>query len=396
MSSPNPAGGTPSPNAPSTPEEPLQRKKGSRTGTWVAVIVIVVILVGVGVAYAEGWIFGAKSAKQSINGAGSTFVAPLQDKWETTYTAASVNYAAIGSGAGIQQITAKTVDYGATDAPLTGTQKALAPGIQQFPDSAGGVAVIYNVPGVTSTTPIQFNGTVLAEIFLGQITSWNDARLQSIQASGVTLPNHAIVCVSRSDGSGTTFVFTSYLAKESTVWATGPGHGTSVKFPVGVTAKGSSGVTTDVQTTAGAIGYVDLEYALANNVTFGKVANTVGAYILPTLASTASAIADSTQVFPAGNGDWSNVSILNSPGPTDYPITSLTYLLFYQDLGTAYGSQYSQAKAQALVNLLEWMITTGQSYSSALYYVPLPANIVAIDQTTLHGELYNGQALTVG
>lgn len=395
MSSPNPPGSTPSPNASPAAEPALQRKKSSRAGVWIAVGVIVVVLVGVGVAYAEGWIFGAKSSKQPLNGAGSTFVAPLIDKWETTYSGASVNYAAIGSGAGIQQITSKTVDFGATDAPLTGTQKALAPGIEQFPDSAGGVAIIYNIPGVASSTPIQFNGTVLAEIYLGQITNWNDARLQSIQ-SGVTLPNQAITCVSRSDGSGTTFVFTSYLSKENSTWATKYGHGTSVNFPVGVKFKGSSGVTTGVQTTTGSIGYVDLEYALANNVAFGKVANTKGTYILPTLNSTASAIADATQAFPAGNGDWSNVSILNSPGAADYPITSLTYLLFYQDLGTAYGSGYSQAKAQALVNFLEWAITTGQSYSTALFYVPLPANIVAIDQTTLQGETYNGQALSVG
>jgi phosphate transport system substrate-binding protein len=353
----------------------------------VVVIIVVVILVG---AYAAG-LFNTKTSKQSLTGAGSTFVFPLMSQWESSYSSANVNYQSVGSGAGIQQITAKTVDFGASDAPLSGTQKAAAPGILQFPESAGAVAIIYNIPGFTGT--VQFTGPVLAAIYLGTITHWNDARLQSIQATGVTLPSQAIAVVHRSDGSGTSFVFTSYLSAENTTWASMVGHGTSVNWPVGTGAKGSSAVTSTVQTTPGGIGYVDLEYALANNVKYGAVENPKNAFIVPTLASSASAIADAQVTLPSGSGDWSNVTVLNSPGATDYPIASFTYLLFYQDPGVAYGSSYSHDKAAALVAFLQWILGTGQTYSSALYYVPLPANVITIDQATIASMTFNGGSI---
>ncbi|MCI4319156.1 MAG: phosphate ABC transporter substrate-binding protein PstS [Thermoplasmata archaeon] len=371
------------------PGDTIVRKK-SRKGPIIAVVVIVIIVIVLGGAYAAGWLT-PKTSKQSLTGAGSTFVFPLMSQWESSYTTANVNYQSVGSGAGIQQITAKTVDFGATDAPLSGTQKAAAPGILQFPESAGAVAIIYNIPGVTAT--VQFTGPVLAAIYLGKITHWNDPAIQSIQASGVTLPSQPIAVVHRSDGSGTSFVFTSYLSAENTSWASQVGHGTSVNWPVGTGAKGSSAVTSTVQTTMGGIGYVDLEYALVNHVTYGTVENPSSAFITPTIASAASAIADTKSTFPNGAGDWSNVTILNSPGAGDYPITTLTYLVFYQDPGVAFGSSYSHDKAAALFAFLAWTLTTGQTYSQALYYVPLPLNIVAIDTATLATMTFNGGAI---
>ncbi|MCI4350894.1 MAG: phosphate ABC transporter substrate-binding protein PstS [Thermoplasmata archaeon] len=357
-------------------------------------ILIVIILL---VAYQAGWLTAKKSTKYSFTGAGSTFVFPLVNTWELNYnsSSSSVNYQGVGSGAGIQQITAKTVDFGASDAPLSATQKSAASGILQFPESAGGVAIIYNLATVTGQ--VRFTGAVLAQIYLGTITNWNDARLQSIQAAGVTLPSGSITVVYRSDGSGTSFVYTSYLSAENATWKATVGHGTAVHWPAGIGAKGSSAVTSTVKTTPGAIGYVDLEYALANGVTFGAVQNpsSLTDFVSPTLASTGSAIADFSGTFPGGAGDWGNISILNSAGAGDYPITSLTYFLFYQDLGTAYGSSYSMAKAQALVAWFNWAIHTGQSYSAALYYVPLPANLVAIDAATLASMTFNGQAIPV-
>lgn len=370
---------------------------GSRT--WIIVIVaIVIVLALVGVAYGEGWILKPATkpgcpSPTSVLGAGSTFVLPLMQTWESAYYSGKVvNYQGVGSGAGIQQITAHTVDFGATDAPLNATQTAAAPGILTFPDAAGAVAVIYNLPGIAA--PISLNGAVLASIYLGSVKFWNDPSITALNP-GVTFPSNAIVVVHRSDGSGTTFIWSSYLSAESSQWATSPGKGTSLNWPAGVGAKGSGGVATTVQTTADSIGYVDLEYALANGIQFAKVANPQGKFILPTIADTASALADTSITPPSGSGSWYNVSFLNAPGVGDYPIVSITYLLVYQQPDKAFGSTYTLQKAENVVDFLHWILTTGQSYSAGLYYVPLPESLVATDTTTLNTISFGGNSVPI-
>ena len=304
----------------STPTEPVVRRKSSgRTGLYVAIAVIVVIVVVLAGGYAAGWFKASSTAKsacaapgaapafvptsvasstptvapaagQTLNGAGSTLVAPLMYAWSLDYTNNSVNYASVGSGAGIQDITQKTVDFGASDAPLNPTQRAAipSPGVVTIPESAGAAVPVYNLP-VSAT--LKFTGAILASIYLGDITNWNNSALQAVNP-GVTLPNACIIVVHRSDGSGTTFVWTSYLSQENTTWKNTVGFATSVNWPVGVGSKGNSGVTGTVKSTSDAIGYVDINYALTNGVAFGAVENPSGNYILANITNIASAIKD--------------------------------------------------------------------------------------------------------
>ncbi len=336
-------------------------------------------------------------ASATVTGAGSTLVAPLMFQWASAYTASTVDYSSVGSGAGITQITAKTVDYGASDAPLTPTQRAAipSPGVLTIPESIGGAVPIYNLPGLAQT--LKFTGSILAAIYLGQITNWNSTALQAVNP-GVTLPNAAIVVVHRSDGSGTTFIWTSFLSNENATWKSTVGYATSVNWPVGVGAKGNAGVTETVKSTADAIGYVDINYALTDSVSFGSVQNPAGNFILANITNIASAVKDAKAVFPAASGDWYNFTVENSPGASDYPISSFTYVFVYSDVGTAYGSSYTQGDAENLVNFLSWVVsggTDGQSYSSALYYVPLSPAATTFDLAAIASITYNGASIPV-
>lgn len=392
----------------STPDEKIVQKPSRGAGLWVAIAVVLIVVILVVVGVSAGW-FGGKSnsnnnpvtppgnacvppASQSLEGAGSTFVFPLMFTWETSYTASTVNYAQVGSGAGITQLAAKTVDFGASDAPLSPAQQATAPGVVTIPETAGAVSIIYNLPGIA--TPLKFDGAALADIYLGNLTNWNNSVLQTLNP-GVVLPNANIEVVSRSDGSGTSFAFSEYLSKESPYWASNIGFSTTPKFPVGAFAKGSAGVSGYVRGTTDSIGYVDLEYALSNGISFGEVENPSGAFILPSLNSTAAAVKDGAGSLPVGSNAsaWYNVSLLNEPGAGDYPISTFSYLLIYQSIDGAYGSSYGQAKAEGLLNFVNWTITTGQTYSGQLYYVPLPANVVSDDQTSLKLFTYGGAAV---
>jgi len=392
----------------STLPETIDRSKGtSRTGIYVAIaiVVIVVIILGTGY-YGAGWFKTSSTttkstgctlpAATSLSGAGSTLVAPLMIAWSLAYTASTVNYASVGSGAGISDITAKTVDYGASDAPLSPTQRAAipSPGVATIPESAGAVVPIYNLPTVGAT--LKFTGQILAAIYLEDITNWNNTALQAVNP-GVTLPNAAIVVVHRSDGSGTTFVFYSYLSSANATWKSTLGFGTTVNWPAGeVGSKGNSGVTTTVKSTADAIGYVDINYALTNSVSYGSVQNPAGNFVLANVSNIASAIKDANPTLPPGTGDWYNVSVQNAPGAHDYPIATLTYVFVYTDLGTAYGSSYTQGKAQNLVDFLAWIVnaTQGQTYSEGLYYIPLASAVISADLVTIAGIHYNGAKLT--
>ncbi|HEY1199208.1 MAG TPA: phosphate ABC transporter substrate-binding protein PstS [Thermoplasmata archaeon] len=392
-------------NSANPPGETVVRSKGkSRTGLYAVIAVVVVIVIIVGAGWAAGWFKTSSSASTSsgctlptaatLNGAGSTLVAPLMIAWSLAYTASTVNYASVGSGAGISDITSKTVDFGASDAPLNPAQRAAipSPGVVTIPESAGAAVPIYNLPSVSPT--LKFTGQILAAIYLGGITNWNNTALQTINP-GVTLPNAAIVVVHRSDGSGTTFVWSSFLSTANTTWATTLGHSTTINWPGGVGSKGNSGVTATVKSTVDAIGYVDINYALTNGVAFGAVQNPSGNYVVANVTNIESAIKDANPTFPAATGDWYNVSVLNAPGAHDYPMATFTYLFVYKDLGVAYGSSYTQSKAQNLVNFLAWIVSaTGQSYSAPLYYIPLSSTAATFDLATVNSLTYNGATLT--
>jgi phosphate transport system substrate-binding protein len=301
---------------------------------------------------------------QKLTGAGATFPYPIYSKWFSEYSAAhpgvQINYQSIGSGGGIRQMTAGLVDFGATDAPATDEQ--LAPSktkLIHIPTVLGAVVPIFNVPGVSD---IKFSPEVLADIYLGKITVWNDGRIKKDNPS-VNLPNQKIIVVHRADGSGTTFIFTDYLSKVSKEWSSGPGRGASPSWPVGIAGKGNEGVAGYVRQLAGSIGYVELIYALQNKISYGEVKNAAGIYQKASIAGVTAAAA-SVKQLPA---DY-RVSITNAPGKDAYPISSFTWMLV--PLKSA-----DPAKGKVLKDLLSWIVTRGEGEVSALSYAPLPKNV---------------------
>lgn len=308
----------------------------------------------------------ASAGAQNLTGAGATFPNPIYSKWFSEFTAAHpdvhINYQAVGSGAGITQVTNKTVDFGASDAILTDDQlnKAKANGVYIFmlPTVMGGVVPIYNVPGVSGE--LKFSGDVMAEIYLGKITKWNDPKIKA-ENPGVNFPDKAILPVYRSEGSGTTFIFTDYLSKVSPDFEKTIGRAASVKWPVGVGAKGSDGVAAMVSQTSGAFGYDELIYAANNHIEFGSVKNSAGKYLKASTASISAAAAASVKTIP----DDFRVSITNAPGNDSYPIASFTWLLIPNPAA-------DPAKGKALQMFLTWMLDKGESEAAALYYAPLP------------------------
>ncbi len=378
--------------------ESLQPRKGRR-GLWIAVAVVVVVAVVLAAGFTTSW-FGLASSGSSgpaviLNGAGSTFAQPVINAWSTQYkqlTGVEVNYQGTGSGAGINAIIAKNLDFGATDAPLNSTQHSQNPSLLTIPESLGAVTMAYNVPGVPSH--INMTGTIIAGIYLRDITNWNDPSISAINP-GVTLPNLAIIPAHRSDASGTTYCFTNYLSVVNATWATQIGTAKSVSWPSGeIGAQGNPGVAAVVQGTKGAIGYVELAYSLQNNLAYAKVQNAAGIYMMPTLNSTAAAAASEAANLPAGNADWSAVSIVNAAGADSYPIATFTYLLVYKELNVYPGGVMTQARAQALVSFLWWAVHDGQATAGTLQYVPLPASVVNGDVTTIQSMTFNGQPLS--
>ena len=303
----------------------------------------------------------------TLNGAGATFPYPMYSKWFSEYHKAhsdvQINYQSIGSGGGIRQVLAGTVDFGASDGPMTDEQLAQAKvKILHIPTVLGAVVPAYNIPGVTGE--VKFTPEALAGIFLGKITSWNDKAITGPNP-GVNFPNQPIVVIHRSDGSGTSYIFTDYLSKISNDWKSGPGKGTSIKWPVGLGGKGNEGVAGMIRQMEGAIGYVELIYAVQNKITYGSVKNSAGSFIKGSLESVTAAAA-SVPTMPA---DF-RVSITNPPGKDAYPISSFTWLLIPIQSKDA-------AKGKILVDLLNWCETDGQKMTSELAYAPLPENVVA-------------------
>lgn len=309
-------------------------------------------------------------AQTTLNGAGATFPAPIYSSWfseyKTLHSDIQINYQPIGSGGGIRQVTEGTVDFGASDMPMTDAQlgeaKAkLKTSVLNLPTVLGAVVPAYNVPGVSGE--LKFTPDALAGIFLGKITKWNDQALTSANP-GVNLPDKQIIVVHRSDGSGTTFIWTDYLSKVSSDWKSQVGSNTSVKWPIGLGGKGNEGVAGSIRQLPGAIGYVELIYALQNNIAYGSVRNAAGVFLKASLEGVTAAAASAPKM-PA---DF-RVSITNAPGKDAYPISSFTWLLIPQQ-------SKDGAKGKILADFLNWMVSDGQKMTNALSYASLPDSVV--------------------
>ena len=316
----------------------------------------------------------APAQKIQINGAGATFPYPIYSKWFSEYNKLhpeiEINYQSIGSGGGIRQLSNQTVFFGATDGPMTPEQLQAAPGrILHFPSVLGGDVPVYNIPGVDAE--LKFTGPVLADVFLGKITKWNDSAILKLNP-GVKLPATDITVCHRSDGSGTTYIWVDYLSKVSPEWKKRVGVATSVNWPVGIGGKGNEGVAGLVKQTPGSIGYVELIYALQNKIDYGSVQNMAGEFIKATTESVSAAAAAAAKQMPP---DF-RVSITNAPGNGVYPISSFTWLLFYEN-------PKDKKRAKIMADFMNWALADGQRFAPELGYAPLPKEVVALETSAL-------------
>ena len=313
---------------------------------------------------------GAPAEAQSLTGAGATFPNPIYTKWFDAYhkeTGVRINYQSIGSGGGIRQFTEGTVDFGATDGPMNDDQIAAVQGnVQHIPTVLGAVVVTYNLPQL-GKTPLRFDGATLADVFLGRITKWNDTRIAGLNP-GVKLPAADIIVVHRSDGSGTSFIFTDYLAKVSSEWKSKVGSATSVEWPIGLGGKGNEGVTQQVKQTEGAVGYVELIYAISNGLPYAALKNAAGQYVEASLETVTAAAA----AADLGADTDFRVSITNAPGAEAYPISSFTWLLVQK-------TPRDPAKGDAIRKFLAWMLQPeAQRMAADLHYAPLPMPVIEL------------------
>ena len=327
---------------------------------------------------------GSGSGTVALQGAGATFPNPLYQKWLSEYGRAHPNvridYQSIGSGGGIKQLKDQTVDFGASDSPMKDEDLQSAPGeILHIPTVLGAVVITYNLTGVSQT--LRFSPEVIADIFLGKIKNWNDPKIAA-DNPGVTLPSTNITVVHRSDGSGTSAVFTDYLSKVSPEWKEKVGSGTSPRWPTGIGGKGNEGVTGQVKNTPNTIGYVELAYAVQNKLPVAHIKNASGNFIEPSIDAVTAAAAASAATMP----DDLRVSITNAAGPQAYPIASYTYILVYKN-------QKDAGKGKALVDFLWWGIHEGESFAKELQYSPLPADIVKRAEAKISSITANGTAL---
>jgi phosphate transport system substrate-binding protein len=328
----------------------------------------------------------APAPAQNLTGAGATFPYPIYSKWFDVYrqkTGVQINYQSIGSGAGIQQVKAGTVDFGASDAALSNERlRELPRRVLHFPTVAGAVALAYNLPGLAR--PLQLTPELVAGIYLGRITSWNDKRIVAANP-GVSLPAAPILAVHRADGSGTTNIFTSYLSAVSAEWRGVAGANTSVSWPSGVGGKGNEGVTGLVRQTPGAIGYVELAYAKQNALPVARVRNQAGRFVSPSLASTTAAVSGAAAALAKDV----RTPIVNAPGPDTYPISGLTFLLVYQD-------SKDPVRARALAGFISWAMRDGQGLVEALDYARLPEAVIKANEAALRTLTANGKPVFAG
>ncbi|WP_345784876.1 phosphate ABC transporter substrate-binding protein PstS [Roseisolibacter agri] len=311
----------------------------------------------------------ASSGSVDLTGAGATFPYPLYSKWFSEYATAKnvrINYQSIGSGGGIRQLSEQTVDFGASDAPMSDEEMSKAKGgkVLHIPTVLGAVVVTYNVPELQQ--PLKLTGEVLGDIFLGTITKWNAPQIAALNP-GVALPARDILVVRRSDGSGTSYIFTDYLSAVSAPWKAGPGKGKEVRWPVGLGGKGNEGVAGQVKSTPGTIGYVELAYATQNRLPVAAIRNAAGTFVTPSIASVTAAAAGVAEQLPA-ESDY-RVSIVNAPGAEAYPISSFTWLLVYE-------TQRDAVKGRKLVDFLGWALKDGARFAAPLDYAPLPPALV--------------------
>ncbi len=310
------------------------------------------------------------SSGADLTGAGATFPYPIYSKWFSDYASATgvkINYQSIGSGGGIRQLTEGTVDFGASDAPMTDAELAKAKGpILHFPTVLGAVVITYNLPEITK--PLRLTGDVIADLFAGKITRWSDSRIAALNP-GVKLPQKDVLIVHRSDGSGTTYIFSDYLSTVSPAWTSAPGKGKELSWPVGIGAKGNEGVAGQVKQTDGAIGYTELAYAKQNHLATAAIQNAAGEYVEPSIESATAAAAGIGANLPA-NTDF-RISIVNAPGAGAYPISSFTWLLVPRTIASA-------RKQKQITDFLRWYLAKGEQSAASLDYAPLPQPIIAM------------------
>lgn len=353
-------------------------KRSSQLVAWIAVL----ILGFVALACNGGG--GSGSSSVSLQGAGATFPNPLYQKWLSeygkTHPNVKIDYQSIGSGGGVQQLKGQTVDFGASDSPMKDEDLKAAPGeILHIPTVLGAVVITYNLNGVTQ--PLRFSPDVVADIFLGKIKKWNDPKIAADNA-GVNLPTTDITVVHRSDGSGTSAVFTDYLSKVSPEWKEKVGTGTSPSWPVGLGGKGNEGVTGQVKSTPNTIGYVELAYAVQNKLPVAELKNASGSFITPSIDTVKAAAVASAANMP----DDLRISITNATGAQAYPISSYTYILVYKN-------QKDTAKGKALVDFLWWGIHDGEAFAKELQYAPLPDDIVKRAEAKINSVTATGATL---
>ena len=329
----------------------------------------------------------------TLTGAGATFPFPLIDLWRVEYNNVqnnvNLNYQSIGSGGGIKQHIEKTVNFAATDKPMSEAERELAPGTLHIPESIGGVVLVYNLPEVPNKG-LKLTADTIAGIFLGEITKWNDPVITA-ENPGLDLPDKEIVTAHRSDGSGTTFIFTDYLTTISPTWDEQIGKGKSVPWPLGLAAAGNEGVAAIVKSTEYSIGYVELAYAFQTSMSYASIQNAEkSAFIEPSLDSISAASSGVADTLPEAEDSWVGVSLVNAPGSDSYPIASFTYLLVYDDLKSVTDNK---EQAKAVIHLIYWMITDGQEFSSSLLYVPLADKVTELGKQGLSKVAYDGETL---
>jgi len=375
--------------------EGKMKKRKMMFAAAIAVIIVLSGTIGYLVLQQPGSTQIATTTQQeqlTINGAGATFPYPLLSTMTVEYNRIKpnirFNYQSIGSGGGIRQHTEKTVDFGASDAPLTDAQSKAAPNTVHIPITIGSVVLAYNVLGIQKG--LKLTGPVIADIFLGKIIKWNDQAIKNLNPD-LQLPDKDILVVHRSDGSGTTFVWTGYLSIVSSEWKAKVGQGTAVQWPTGLGSAGNEGVAGLVRGTEYTIGYVELAYALQNNMAYAFIQNKAGKFIEPTLDSTRSAANAASVTLPKGDQSWETVNLLNAQGDDSYPIASYSYLIVYKELSVL--PTMNKARAQALVDFLWWAVHDGQSYAPRLQYVPLAQAAVSTNEQTIRSITFNGQTL---
>lgn len=372
-------------------EKVVMPHKGGRTSLIVVAVIVAAAVVIAG-AFATGMLsLGSDKESVTVTGAGATFPMPLILKWADQYYnetdgKVKIVYGGGGSGAGITQIKEKTVEFAGTDAPLSATESTEY-SLVHIPETLGAVVIAYNLPGVAT---LKLDGPTLAKVFMKNITKWNDAQIADLNP-GVSLPDNDIQTVVRSDSSGTTFVFTGYLAIVSETFGSVYGQAKSLTWPSAIGASGNPGVTSTVKSTQYSIGYIELSYAMQNDVSYAQLKNHDGNFVSASLASTSAAAEAAGALLPSGDGDWSHVHILDAPGAESYPIASFTYILVYKELYND-ATKMNKTAAEALIDFLWWIVhDDGQSYSDDLYYAPLPASVVSLNEETLRSLTYRGE-----